>query len=113
MTIWPPFFQGFEAAVAAGAKEVAVFPAASESFSKANLNCGIEDNLARCRDIASASRSLRIPVRGYDSYSYILMMDKFEYFLKIYVFLLFKTKGLFICMVNSCFRHILISKQGT
>lgn len=69
--IWPPFFQGFEAAVAAGAKEVAVFPAASESFSKANLNCGIEDNLARCRDIASASRSLTIPVRGYGFDSYI------------------------------------------
>ncbi|CAL5193313.1 unnamed protein product [Lathyrus oleraceus] len=62
-----PNLKGFEAAVAAGAKEVAVFPAASESFSKANLNCGIEDNLARCRDIASASRSLRIPVRGYIS----------------------------------------------
>ncbi|KAK2362935.1 hydroxymethylglutaryl-CoA lyase, mitochondrial [Trifolium repens] len=62
-----PNLKGFEAAVAAGAKEVAVFPAASESFSKANLNCGIEDNLARCRDIASASRSLSIPVRGYIS----------------------------------------------
>ncbi|KAL5059171.1 hypothetical protein RYX36_030775 [Vicia faba] len=62
-----PNLKGFEAAVAAGAKEVAVFPAASESFSKANLNCGIEDNLARCRDIASASRSLKIPVRGYIS----------------------------------------------
>lgn len=44
---------------------MAVFPAASESFSKANLNCGIEDNLARCRDIASAAGSLSIPVRGY------------------------------------------------
>ncbi|XP_027936583.1 hydroxymethylglutaryl-CoA lyase, mitochondrial-like isoform X2 [Vigna unguiculata] len=62
-----PNLKGFEAAVAAGAKEVAVFPAASESFSKANLNCGIEDNLARCRDIASAAGSLSIPVRGYIS----------------------------------------------
>ncbi|RDX92781.1 Hydroxymethylglutaryl-CoA lyase, mitochondrial, partial [Mucuna pruriens] len=62
-----PNLKGFEAAVAAGAKEVAVFPAASESFSKANLNCGIEDNLARCRDVASAAGSLSIPVRGYIS----------------------------------------------
>ncbi|RYR60641.1 hypothetical protein Ahy_A04g017695 isoform B [Arachis hypogaea] len=62
-----PNLKGFEAAVAAGAKEVAVFPAASESFSKANLNSGIEDNLARCRDIASASRSYSIPIRGYIS----------------------------------------------
>lgn len=73
MIIWLPFFQGFEAGVAAGAKQVAVFPAASESFSKANLNCGIEDNLARCRDVASASRSLSIPVRGYD----VFVMDRF------------------------------------
>lgn len=62
-----PNLKGFETAVAAGAKEVAVFPAASESFSKANLNCGIEDNLTRCRDIVLASRSLSIPVRGYIS----------------------------------------------
>ncbi|MED6209152.1 hypothetical protein PIB30_052023 [Stylosanthes scabra] len=62
-----PNFKGLELAVAAGAKEVAVFPAASESFSKANLNSGIEDNLARCRDIVSASRSHSIPVRGYIS----------------------------------------------
>ncbi|XP_028798156.1 hydroxymethylglutaryl-CoA lyase, mitochondrial isoform X2 [Neltuma alba] len=62
-----PNLKGFEAAVAAGAKEVAVFPAASESFSKANLNCSIEDNLARCRDIASAASKLSIPVRGYIS----------------------------------------------
>ncbi|KAI4300904.1 hypothetical protein L6164_034231 [Bauhinia variegata] len=62
-----PNLKGFEAAVAAGAKEVAVFPAASESFSKANLNCSIEDNLARCRDIASAAKNFSIPVRGYIS----------------------------------------------
>lgn len=67
-----PFFQGFEAAVNAGAKEVAVFPAASESFSKANLNSSIEDNLARCHDIASAARSLSIPVRGYN-FQFILV----------------------------------------
>jgi len=51
---------------------VAVFPAASESFSKANLNCGIEENLARCRDIASAAGSLLIPVRGY-TFQFILV----------------------------------------
>ncbi|KAF7819140.1 hydroxymethylglutaryl-CoA lyase, mitochondrial-like isoform X1 [Senna tora] len=62
-----PNLKGFEAAVTAGAKEVAVFPAASESFSKANLNSSIEDNLSCCRDIASAARNLSIPVRGYIS----------------------------------------------
>ncbi|KAI9123730.1 hypothetical protein K1719_005030 [Acacia pycnantha] len=42
-----PNLKGFEAAIAVGATEVAVFPAASESFSKANLNCSIEDNLTQ------------------------------------------------------------------
>lgn len=58
-------FQGFEAAVAAGAKEVAVFAAASESFSQSNINCSIEDSLARYRDVALAAKNHTIPVRGY------------------------------------------------
>lgn len=91
MIIWPPFFQGFEAAVAAGAKEVAVFPAASESFSKANLNSGIEDNLARCRDIASASRSLSIPVRGYRFW--LINDGKNLVFSETLCFFSFKQKG--------------------
>lgn len=57
--------QGFEAAVAAGAKEIAVFASASESFSKNNINCTIEESLARYRDVIQASRKLSIPVRGY------------------------------------------------
>ncbi|CAL5423048.1 unnamed protein product [Camellia sinensis] len=47
-----------------GAKEVAIFAAASESFSKANINCSIEDSLARYRDVALAAKKLSIPVRG-------------------------------------------------
>ncbi|XP_062110375.1 uncharacterized protein LOC133822151 [Humulus lupulus] len=62
-----PNLKGFEAAVAAGAKEVAIFPAASESFSKRNLNCSIEDSLIRYRDVARAAKKLSIPVRGYIS----------------------------------------------
>ncbi|CAL5412999.1 unnamed protein product [Camellia sinensis] len=53
---------GFEAAVAAGAKEVAIFAAASESFSMSNINCSIEDSLARYRDVALAAKKLSIPV---------------------------------------------------
>lgn len=60
-----PNLKGFEAAVAAGAKEVAVFASASESFSKSNINCSIEDSLIRYRDVALAARELSIPVRGY------------------------------------------------
>ncbi|KAL5785131.1 hypothetical protein ACOSQ2_007523 [Xanthoceras sorbifolium] len=45
--------KGFEAAIAAGAKEVEVFASASESFSKSNINCSIEESLARYRAVAS------------------------------------------------------------
>ncbi|XP_020549127.1 hydroxymethylglutaryl-CoA lyase, mitochondrial isoform X2 [Sesamum indicum] len=62
-----PNIKGFEAAMAAGAKEVAVFAAASESFSKSNINCSIEDSLARYRDVALAAQNHAIPVRGYIS----------------------------------------------
>ncbi|OVA02015.1 Pyruvate carboxyltransferase [Macleaya cordata] len=62
-----PNLKGFEAAVAAGAKEVAIFASASESFSKSNINCSIEDSLSCYRDIALAAGKLSIPVRGYIS----------------------------------------------
>ncbi|XP_028051527.1 hydroxymethylglutaryl-CoA lyase, mitochondrial-like [Camellia sinensis] len=62
-----PNLKGFEAAVAAGAKEVAIFAAASESFSKSNINCSIEDSLTQHRDVALAAKKLSIPVRGYIS----------------------------------------------
>lgn len=62
-----PNLKGFEAATAAGAKEVAIFAAASESFSKSNINCCIEESLARYLDVVNAARKLSIPVRGYIS----------------------------------------------
>lgn len=62
-----PNLKGFEAAVAAGAREVAVFASASESFSKSNINCSIEASLTRYRDVSLAARKLSIPVRGYIS----------------------------------------------
>ncbi|XP_010673052.2 uncharacterized protein LOC104889511 isoform X1 [Beta vulgaris subsp. vulgaris] len=62
-----PNLKGLEAAVAAGAKEVAVFASASESFSKSNINCTVEESLARYRDVASAAEKLSLPVRGYIS----------------------------------------------
>ncbi|KAM7268740.1 hypothetical protein ACFE04_010906 [Oxalis oulophora] len=59
-----PNMKGFQAAVAAGAKEVDVFAAASESFSKSNINCSIENSLARYREVANAAKELEISVRG-------------------------------------------------
>ncbi|KAL6555324.1 hypothetical protein OROGR_006582 [Orobanche gracilis] len=62
-----PNIKGFEAAMTAGAKEVAVFAAASESFSQSNINCSIEDSLARYRDVVLAAKNRAVPVRGYIS----------------------------------------------
>ncbi|KAL6009837.1 hypothetical protein ACLOJK_000268 [Asimina triloba] len=62
-----PNLKGFEAAIAAGAKEIAIFASASESFSKSNINCSIDDSLSRYRDVALAARKLSIPIRGYVS----------------------------------------------
>ncbi|KAK9671183.1 hypothetical protein RND81_12G011700 [Saponaria officinalis] len=62
-----PNLKGFEAAVAAGAKEVAIFASASESFSKSNINCSIEESLKRYWDVAIAAKKHSLPVRGYIS----------------------------------------------
>ncbi|MDH5577390.1 MAG: hydroxymethylglutaryl-CoA lyase [Betaproteobacteria bacterium] len=62
-----PNLKGFEAARAAGATEVAVFGAASESFSKKNINCSIAESLERFRPVAEAARQADIKVRGYIS----------------------------------------------
>lgn len=62
-----PNLKGFEAAVAAGADEVAVFTAASESFSRRNINCSIAESLERFVPLMEAAKAKGIPVRGYVS----------------------------------------------
>lgn len=62
-----PNMKGFEAAVAAGAKEVAVFGAASEGFSQRNINCSIAESIERFAPIFEAARSRGVRVRGYVS----------------------------------------------
>ena len=62
-----PNMKGFEAALAAGAAEVAVFAAASESFSHKNINCSIAESLDRFRPVVEAADAAGINVRGYVS----------------------------------------------
>ena len=62
-----PNLQGFEAARAAGATEVAIFGAASEAFSKKNINCSIAESLERFHPIVMQSRKHGLKVRGYVS----------------------------------------------
>jgi hydroxymethylglutaryl-CoA lyase len=62
-----PNLKGFDAARAAGADEVAVFVAATESFSKRNINCSIAESLERAKPIFDAAGAAGIRVRGYIS----------------------------------------------
>ncbi len=62
-----PNLQGFEAAMLAGVKEVAVFAAASEAFSQKNINCSIGESLQRFVPVLDAAREQGIRVRGYVS----------------------------------------------
>lgn len=62
-----PNLQGFEAALAAGAQEVAVFGSASEAFSQKNINCSIAQSLVRFEAVLEAAQRAGIPVRGYVS----------------------------------------------
>ena len=62
-----PNLQGFEAALAAGATEVAVFGAASESFSRKNINCSIAESLVRFEPVVVAAQAAGVRVRGYVS----------------------------------------------
>ena len=60
-----PNLKGYEAARAAGATEVAVFGAASEAFSKKNINCSIAESLERFRPVVEKARKEGVKVRGY------------------------------------------------
>lgn len=62
-----PNLRGFEDALAAGVKEVAVFAAASEAFSQRNINCSISESLARFAPIMEAAKQHGVTVRGYVS----------------------------------------------
>ncbi len=62
-----PNLKGFEAALEGGATEVAVFAAASESFSQRNINCSIDESIARFEPVFEAARRHGVTVRGYVS----------------------------------------------
>ena len=62
-----PNMRGFEGALAVNADEVAIFGAASESFSQKNINCSIEESLERFAPIMEAAKEANIRVRGYVS----------------------------------------------
>lgn len=62
-----PNMKGFEAAAELGVKEVAIFGAASETFSQTNINCSIEESMGRFQKVTEAALAQGIKVRGYVS----------------------------------------------
>ncbi|WP_404419425.1 hydroxymethylglutaryl-CoA lyase [Marinospirillum sp.] len=62
-----PNLKGLEGALETGVQEVAVFGAASESFTKKNINCTIAESLERFAPVIEKARAAGIPVRGYVS----------------------------------------------
>ncbi len=62
-----PNMKGFETAAAAGVEEIAVFGAASESFTQKNINCSIAESLTRFAPVCEAARAAGMKVRGYVS----------------------------------------------
>jgi hydroxymethylglutaryl-CoA lyase len=66
-TALTPNLQGYQAAKAAGADEVAIFGAASEAFSQKNINCSIAESLARFEPVVAAAKADGLRVRGYVS----------------------------------------------
>lgn len=62
-----PNEKGLEAALAAGATEVAIFGAASEAFSQKNINCTIRESLERFKPVLARAKGAKLKVRGYVS----------------------------------------------
>ncbi len=62
-----PNEKGYEAALAAGAKVIAVFASASEGFSHANINCTVAESIERFKPVLARARADGIKVRGYIS----------------------------------------------
>ena len=67
LPVLTPNMRGFQSAVDAGAKEVAIFAAASEGFSRRNINCSVDESLRRYSDVCAAAKETGTLVRGYVS----------------------------------------------
>jgi hydroxymethylglutaryl-CoA lyase len=62
-----PNLKGFDGAIEAGAKEVAIFAAASEVFSQKNINCSVAESIKRFEPVVASAQAMEVKVRGYVS----------------------------------------------
>ncbi|WP_353173370.1 hydroxymethylglutaryl-CoA lyase [Acinetobacter rudis] len=67
LSLLTPNLRGLESALAVGCKEVAVFTAASESFTQKNINCSIDESLEKFTDVIALAKANDVKVRGYVS----------------------------------------------
>lgn len=67
LAVLVPNLRGLSDALDAGAKEIAVFASASETFSKRNINCSVEESLQRYADVVAKARRHGVIARGYVS----------------------------------------------
>lgn len=63
-SVLTPNMKGLEGALAAGADEIVIFGAASEAFSQKNINCSIEESIARFEPVAAAAHAAGLRVRA-------------------------------------------------
>lgn len=62
-----PNLQGLEAALEVGVREIAIFTAASDTFTRKNINCSIEESFERFQPVINAAKAAGIKIRGYVS----------------------------------------------
>ena len=60
-----PNLRGLDDAISAGIKEIAIFGAASETFSKKNINCTIEESFEKFEEVLKKAKKSKVKVRGY------------------------------------------------
>ena len=99
-SVLTPNMKGFEGALAAGANEVVVFGAATQAFSRRNINCSIEESIERFAPVVAAAREAGLKVRAAIScalgcpYQGEVSADEVEHLVK-----LFKAIGVHHCGV--------------
>jgi hydroxymethylglutaryl-CoA lyase len=60
-----PNLNGLEQALKVGAKEISIFAAASDGFSKKNINCSVEESLIRYREVTKVAKKHKLKIRAY------------------------------------------------
>jgi hydroxymethylglutaryl-CoA lyase len=66
-SVLTPNLKGFHSALDSAAQEVAIFGAASEAFTKKNINCTIDQSLKLFEEVVKEAKAAKLPIRGYVS----------------------------------------------